>query len=126
MKRCGQIPDEVVTNNEYFDAVRGPSWAPDCRHIAWSLRESSIGYEGNDPAVIEELENIPRKLTGREGVFLYTDATKKTTKIYSPKKINETPAFEKWLDRNTIVFTAENNEYKYDINNNELSINELN
>lgn len=122
IKRCGMIPDEVQINKSHFDVINGPVWSQDCRHISWSLWESGPGYREDKPEVIQEIENNPRQLSGREGVFLYTEATKKTVKIFSPSKLGELPVFKEWLDRNTIVFTANNNEYKYDLKNNFLTL----
>jgi hypothetical protein len=120
VNRCGDIPMSIYKNTGHFDMIDGPEWAPDCRHIAWSLWESGVGYEGSDPAIIKELEsNPPRKLSGREGIFLLTDSTQNVQKIYNPKELDESPVFIRWENKDTIIFKAKNVEYSYSLSTKE-------
>lgn len=118
IRRCGTIPDEVMTRKGHFDMISGPTWSPDCRNVAWSLWESGTGFISNDPNIISQ---TTRTLSGREGVFVYNYATKRTVKIYSPTKLDETPSYKNWLDRNTIVFIAGKNEYHFDLTSNQTT-----
>ena len=115
ISRCGFIPDIANPNRSRgrFDAIHGPMWAPDCRHIAWSLWESGTSYLGDDPEIIKEIDNNPRELSGREGVFTYNDSTQSIEKIYNPSKLNETPSFIEWKDKDTLIFEAEYKKYEY-------------
>jgi hypothetical protein len=70
IRRCGFIPDIANPSRVRFDVINGPMWAPDCRHIAWSLWLSGTSYLGDEPEIIKEIENNPRELSGREGVFI--------------------------------------------------------
>jgi hypothetical protein len=123
-QRCGDIPMSILTNKGQFDVMKGPVWSSDCRHIVWSLWESGVGYEGSDPAIINELNNnpVPRKLSSKEGVFLMTDSNQSIQKIYNPKELNETPQFIRWENKDTIIFKAKNITYKYSISSKEQTI----
>src|SRR5947207_1948608 len=44
IRRCGDIPrEELGVDYGHFTIVDGPVWAPDCRHIAWSVWQSGTG-----------------------------------------------------------------------------------
>ncbi len=122
IRRCGDIPVNAYPEEKHFDAVTGPMWAPDCRHIAWSLWESGTGYGGNDPKMIEQIENNPRILSGREGIFLYNDSDRTIKKIYNPTKLSEGPTLIKWEDRDILIFEADQKEYTYGLISGETSL----
>lgn len=112
IERCGDIPNKVYPKNtNRFDVIKTPAWSPDCRHIAYSLWESGTSYP------IEDLNNqtVTRKLSGREGVFVYSDADQTTKKIYNPLNIDETPTFIEWQDRENLIYSARNQKIKYNI-----------
>lgn len=118
--RCGDIPENAYPQKNKFGVINGPVWSPDCRHIAWSLWESGISYISDDLEVLKEIENNPKKLSGREGVFIYSDATKTIKKLYSPTNLDETPEFNEWLNKEDIVFTTNNKKYKYNLTTQEI------
>ena len=122
IKRCGAIPDEVIIIKGHFDVVNGPSWSPDCRHITWSLWESGTSYLSDDSKILDSISKNDRRLSEKEGVFLFTDTTKKTVRIYTPNKLDETPIYKEWSDRNIIVFTADKSEFNYGLTNNLITL----
>lgn len=122
IKRCGDIPEKAYPEYGKFDMRNGPEWSSDCRHIAWSMWESGTSYLGNDAAILKQLEDNPRKLTGREGVFLYNDAKKNVITIYSPKELDETPVFHRWIDSQNLIFEAKSTRYNYNIVNKETTL----
>lgn len=91
--RCGMISQEKLgIVKEKFRMIDGPEWAPDCRHIAWSVWQSGLmGIEYHGPY-------------SYEGVYLYDDKTSQVRKIYSFKSQEELGIFEKWKDSNIVVF----------------------
>jgi hypothetical protein len=91
--RCGLIPQEKLgIVYEKFRMIDGPEWAPDCRHIAWSVWQSGImGVVNQGPYPYE-------------GVYLYDDKTSQISKIYSFKSQEESGVFKKWTDSKTVVF----------------------
>jgi len=109
--RCGIIPD-AIPNRGHFEMQNGPMWSPDCRYVSWSMWKSGPGYSGVK-------NTISRQLSEKEGVFLFNDATKRIIKIYSPKQLDESPTFVKWLDRSTIELTADKKTFHYDLKNNQ-------
>ena len=124
IRRCGMIPEKVMTQKGRLDRVSGPTWAPDCRNVAWSLWGGGAPgyYFENEPTPIKEMENITPVPLEKEGVFIFNDSTGKTIRAYLPKKLGEMPVFNYWLNRNVIVFTAEVNEYNYDLTNNSIKL----
>mgnify|MGYP001608901732 CR=1 FL=1 len=118
IKRCGDIPSEdLKINKGHFTVLDGPDWAPDCRHIAWSLWQSGTSIPIDDPATESLSYKGPYP---HEGIYLYSDATKQVRKIYSPKKGEFTVAFKKWKDRNTIIFAKGQELFSYDITTGEI------
>ena len=114
IQRCGDIPINAYPKQGHYDVVSDMVWAPDCRHIAWSLWESGTGYLGNDSKVLEEIANNPRTLSGREGVFIYNDSNGLTKKIFNPSGINEIPELINWKNKDTLIFKAGEKILSYD------------
>lgn len=110
IKRCGTIPTEnLQINKGHFTVLDGPVWSPDCRHIAWSLWQSGTsnpvtgeGIGGNGPY-------------SYEGIYIYTESTNQIKQIYTPTEAGESATFQKWSDRNTIIFTKQQTPYKYSL-----------
>ncbi|MCL5090708.1 MAG: hypothetical protein M1514_01725 [Patescibacteria group bacterium] len=107
--RCGDISDAVMeTGNFHWAVMTGPEWSPDCRYIAWGIWMTGTGVP--DEVMIE-----PQKLDPSEGIYLYSDANHKITKIFNPKEVNSTPIFVKWGDRFTIEYKVNEKNYVYDL-----------
>jgi|SRR3989344_7337899 len=118
IKRCGAIPSEdLKIDDDKFRILNGPDWAPDCRHIAWSLWQSGTSVPLDDPAAESLFNKGPYP---HEGIYLYSDATKQIRKIYSPKQRGDTVVFKKWNDRNTIIFEIFPEIFSYDITTGEV------
>lgn len=117
--RCGFIPEDLSTNQDHFSVVSGPDWSPDCRYIAWGFWQSGTSWLGDDTQLVWE-----RKLDQREGLYLYNDRTGRTRKIYSPKELDESVTFNKWVDSNSIEFSANRIEHIYDIASGKISVQE--
>jgi len=103
--RCGDFPEKVFLKAHeggHWAVLNGPYWAPDCRHVAWSIWMSGTAWLGDT-----QEGNIVRKLDPVEGIYLFTERTKLITKIYQPKELDETPIVEEWKDRYTLIFTAQ-------------------
>lgn len=116
IRRCGQYPDgEYFHKKDHFDVIAGPLWSPDCRNIAWSLWQSGSAWLGDDSEAKESSSKTERKLSGREGVFIYNEILNRAIKIYSPTQLDEAPQVVRWEDRKTLVFKANNKEYRYDL-----------
>ena len=113
--RCGDIPyDLPVEKNSHFTMVSGPEWSPDCRHIAWGKWESGTSWLGEfSEEELRQIENASIRPKEHEGIYLYTDSTKKIIKIYTPKApldnnfSPETPEFIEWGDSKTIIFKVD-------------------
>lgn len=102
--RCGDIPREKLNlPTGHFTVVDGPSWSPDCRHIAWSVWNSGTGVINSDGSV------EPISSAAGEGVFLYTEATGKITKLSIPNPYNNNPILQQWRDRDTLIIDYNTN-----------------
>ncbi len=45
IRRCGDFSrEELGLNYGHYTMVHGPTWSPDCRHIAWSVFNSGTSY----------------------------------------------------------------------------------
>jgi hypothetical protein len=98
MEICGDLPVLNISSDGKFTRVTGPSWSPDCRHIAWATWQSTF----SNPSI-----NV--------GLFVYDYATKKTQKIYTPKQGEDEEAveFQNWENSNFIVFTKDGQRHLY-------------
>lgn len=95
---CGDLPELNISSDGKFTRVTGPTWSPDCRHIAWATWQSTF----SNPSI-----NV--------GLFVYDYATKKTQKIYTPKQDEETVEFQRWETSNFIVFIKDGQRHLYTI-----------
>lgn len=96
IRRCGSLP--VAPGASGFVVTQGVVWSPDCRYVAWSVRNSGtvvMNPDGSGSGV---------KGNGEEGIYIYTDATKQTRKIELPERYNNTLEFVEWLDGSSFVF----------------------
>jgi hypothetical protein len=99
---CGDIPSNIQIKKDSFTMVNGPTWAPDCAHIAWSSWQSTFANP-----------SIP------VGLFVYDPLTEKTKLVYVPKEGQDEEDIElkKWQNSNLIVFTKNGQGvlYVYDL-----------
>lgn len=108
IKRCGKIPSEdLKILKGHYDVVTGPSWAPDCRHIAWSIWQSGTSFPTDD---ITSLPTLPKN----EGLYMYTDASKKVEKI-AVSQSNGIIVFKKWISKNKFLYTYNETDYTYEL-----------
>lgn len=101
VEKCGDYPSDTQLNipRGHFTAVNGPAWAPDCKHITYSVYNSgtvAINPDGSSNAV---------KGGAKEGIFLYNIESKTVTLLVLPT-LYLTPVFDSWIDNKTISFTA--------------------
>ena len=127
IERCGVMPSQqqlgIQKGDPRFTRVNGPSWAPDCRHISWSVDQFEIGGYWIEPNSEEARNFVPqdeKKPLAFEGLFLYSDKTQKTVKIYTAENKAEFPVFKKWKDRNTILFSIKDSVYAYTVDTEEI------
>ena len=113
IKRCGDFPEEVPPPSPGgFSQVDGPVWSQDCMHIAWSLWEGGISWEGSvDEDKASPLPSLaPKKITNNEGVFVFTKATKNIQRVYVPqRKADGSISYgilNEWLDNDAIAYTV--------------------
>mgnify|MGYP000856599002 CR=1 FL=1 len=106
MEICGDLPKLNISTDGKFTRVTGPTWSPDCRHIAWATWQSTFLNPSIDV-----------------GLFVYDYAAKKAKKIYTPKQDMETVEFQRWETSNMISFTKDGQGHLYmiDINSKEIS-----
>jgi hypothetical protein len=110
--RCGSFDKKPVPTASRSQVVRGPAWAPDCRHIAWSAWQTlSIPLSATGKII----PITPPAASDKEGVYILEDSSNKPKRIYSPKKANESPTFMRWINRNNILFSAGGKKFKYNL-----------
>lgn len=132
LRRCGDIPyDLPVGKNSHWTQVSGPEWSPDCRHIAWGKWESGTSWLGEiSEEELQQIEKANNRPLDHEGIYLYTDGTKKIIKIYTPaassgnNPSSESPEFIEWRDSKTIIFRVDGQLSK-SIDIETMEINEL-
>ena len=111
VERCGEYPSDLDIDDNKFNVVSGPLWSPDCRHITWS-----IWISGTSCPDCPSVTNISLQ----EGIYLYDYNSKKISKIYTPKRINETPTINYWQNRNELNVTIKDKNYIIDITDNTI------
>lgn len=89
MEICGDFPALNISSDGHFTRVTGPSWSPDCRHIAYAAWQSTF-----------------KNSSINVGLFVYDYATKKTKKVYNPKQGDneEDIEFLSWKNNTTILY----------------------
>lgn len=118
--RCGDLPqivhEQIKYENDNFINLKGPFWAPDCRHIAWSYNITGpSGWLGEITEEERKQLQAPRKVNELDGVYIYDDRTQNIMKIYQPLKVGEYQAFKEWVDSDKVIYIKEGTAFIYDI-----------
>lgn len=102
---CGDYTrSEIGVDAGDFEIVSGPEWAPDCRHIAWSVFQSGTGFV--TPPGEPEPSIIPiSSVNTKGGLFIYNDRTKKVNRVVIPESPYDIPTFVGWNGPSYIVYT---------------------
>lgn len=96
IKRCGQISaDELAIKLDKSIILNGPDWAPDCRHIAWSIKTEN--KNASESSVLK-------------GVYLYSDQTKDVKLVAFEKTPQENVTFERWKNSENLVISRNMNK----------------
>ena len=118
--RCGDLPQKVYETvqmgNDQFSDLKGPFWAPDCRHIAWSFNNFFPGgWFGEITEEEKKQISKPREVNELDGVYLYDDRTQNIMKIYQPLQVDEYTTFKEWENKDTLIYTKKGKTFIYDI-----------
>lgn len=107
--KCGEIPSNIEVQSDHYTIVKGPMWALDCKHIAWSSWQSTFANP-----------SIP------VGLFIYNVSSKTSSKVYSPKQgqDEEDVELKYWQDINSVVFIKDGQGalYLYDLTTNKVTL----
>ncbi len=118
--RCGDYPLKIlkIPHGGWNDR-RGPTWSADCRHIVWSLHRSSPAWIATTESEEKKLQELPsfddRQTQSDEGIFVYEDKTGNIKTIYHPLTKKDARYFKEWKDNNTVIFTAKERTYSYNL-----------
>lgn len=117
LERCGDIPSDKI-RIKWPLSYKNPIWAPDCRHVAWSVSNGiATSWDGpmsqKDIEQITPYQNLPA--LPEEGVFIYDDKTEKVNKIFEPKLKKDEAKFVEWKDSSVIIFLVGNSKFSYDL-----------
>jgi len=105
VQTCGDIPGKAFPEYGRLEMRTGPQWSPDCKNIAWAMWQSGTGCPDCPKATLSE----------KEGVFLYSTTDKNLTTIYKPQKVNETPEFLGWVDKDNFIFKVDQKRFNYNL-----------
>ena len=110
IRRCGSFDGSKFSiNKEHFDAITGPMWAPDCRHAAWANWESGTGVMSETPIY------FTRKISPREGLYVYDDHTGRVKRVYTPRQLDENTQLLHWEDSDVIIFSTNSATLRYNL-----------